>query len=187
MQSYDYAHRKGIRSISWEEFVQLAARLAEALAPTGVEIIVGIARGGLLPATVAACALRLEYYPVRITRRLNDEVRYPSPVWRVPLSPEIAGKTVTIVDEIADTGETLALVAASARELGAARVITASLVRHTWAHPVPDISILVSDELVIFPWDREVFVDGTWHPHPEMMAAIAAQQETQRTTETPDA
>jgi hypoxanthine phosphoribosyltransferase len=176
MKSYDYVHRQGVRPISWEEFATLAAQLAEALERAGVEMIVGIARAGLIPATVVACNLRRELYPVRITRRINDEVRFSSPIWRVPVAAEVAGKVVAVVDEIADTGETLALVGHSVQEAGASRIITACLVRHSWAHPVPTISLLVTDELVIFPWDQQVFMEGRWQPHPEIVAALAAQQ-----------
>jgi hypoxanthine phosphoribosyltransferase len=171
MKSYDYVHRQGVRPISWDEF----AALAEALEKTGVEAIVGIARARLIPATVVACGLRREMYPVRVTRRVNDEVRFNTPVWRVPVSPEVSGKVVAGIDEIADSGETLAPVAQQAQEHGATRVLTACLVSHTWAHPAPTLSALVTDELVIFPWDQQVLIDGTWQPHPEIAAAIQAQ------------
>lgn len=175
MKSYDYAHRQGVRSISWDEFARLAAQLAEKLDQAGVEVIVGIARAGLIPATTVACNLRRELYPVRVTRRVNDEVRYASPVWKVPVSPEVSGKVVAVIDEMADTGETLALVAKSVREQGASKVVTASLVSHSWANPAPTISALVTDELVIFPWDQQVFMEGRWQPHPEMVEALKAQ------------
>jgi uncharacterized protein len=176
MKSYDYAHRQGVRNISWEEFARLAAQLAEQLDQAGVEVIVGIARAGLIPATTVACNLRREMYPVRVTRRVNDEVRYSSPIWKVPVSSEVAGKVVAVVDEIADTGETLALVAESVREQGAAQVITATLIRHSWANPSPTVSALVTDELVIFPWDQQVFMQGRWQSHPEIVAALKAQK-----------
>jgi len=175
MKSYDYAHRQGVRPIVWEEFATMAAQLSEALEKAGVELIVGIARAGLIPATVVACSLRRELYPVRVTRRVNDEVRFPSPLWRVPVSPEVAGKVVAVVDEIADTGETLALVSKSVQEQGASRVITACLVSHSWANPAPTVCPLVTDELVIFPWDQQVFLDGKWQLHPEIVAALEAQ------------
>ena len=175
MKSYDYAHRQGVRPVSWEEFATLSAQLAEMLQEARVEVIIGIARAGLLPATVVACSLRCELYPVRVTRRVNDEVRFSSPVWKVPVSPEVAGKVVAVIDEIADTGETLALVSKSVQECGASRVITASLVAHSWANPAPTFSCLVTDELVIFPWDSQVLIDGHWQPHPEIVAALQAQ------------
>lgn len=176
MRRYDYAHRQGVRTLSWEEFAPLTDQLAEALEQAGVEVIVGVARAGLLPATGVACHLRRELYPVRITRRVNDEVRFASPVWSVPVSPEVAGKTVAVIDEIADTGETLALVESSVQACGAVRTITACLVRHSWTNSVPTISLLVTDELVIFPWDQQVLREGQWRQHPEILAALAAQQ-----------
>jgi hypoxanthine phosphoribosyltransferase len=175
MHSYDYARRQGVREISWEEFAALSARLAEELVEAGVEAVVGIAKAGLFPATAVACNLRREMYPVRVSRRVNDEVVHKSPVWIVPVSPEVKGKVVAVVDEIADTGETLALVANSVRENGAVRVVTACLVSHSWANPAPDVSALITDALVIFPWDREVLVGGEWQPHPEIVAALKAQ------------
>jgi hypoxanthine phosphoribosyltransferase len=175
MQSYDYAQRRGVRPISWDMFMSLATQLAEGLSRADVDMIVGVARGGLIPATTVACALRRELYPVRITRRVDDEVHFSTPVWRVPAPSAVAGKAVAVVDEIADTGETLALVAHSVREHGAATVVTACLACHSWANPVPDIAGLVTDELVVFPWDRRVLIDGRWQLHPELVAALAAQ------------
>ncbi len=175
MQSYDYDHRQGVREISWEEFAALAAQLAEQLEPAAIEIVIGIARAGLFPATAVACSLRRELYPVRVTRRVNDEVAFKTPVWRVPVTQDVAGKVVAVVDEIADTGETLAMVADAVRAQGAARVVTACLVRHSWARPAPDACALVSDALVIFPWDRRVLLDGQWQPHPEIVSALKAQ------------
>lgn len=177
MKSYDYAHRQGVRALSWDDIVQLSGRVAEKLAGQKVDTIVGIARAGLLPATMIACSLRCELYPVRVTRRVQDKVHFASPVWRVPLAPEIAGKVVAVVDEIADTGETLALVAEQARALDAARVITATLVSHSWANPAPAICELQSDECILFPWDRQVLIDGKWQDHPEIVSALALQKQ----------
>lgn len=175
MKSYDYAHRFGVRKISWEDFARLARDLAEFLEPHQPQVILGIARAGLFPATAVACSLRCEFYPIRITRRLNDEVIYDRPIWKVTVPQEVEGKVVAVVDEIADTGETLALVAASAMSLGASKVITASLVSHSWANPAPQISSLVSDELIIFPWDELVLQGGKWVTHPEYKNALEAQ------------
>ncbi len=178
MQPYDYAHRKGVRPLTWDDIARLAAQAAEALDKEGVEVIVGIARAGLIPAAMVAGSLRRELLPVRVSRRVNDEVKFTTPVWRVPVSPEVAGKVVAVVDEIADTGETLSLVAKSVEEHGAARVVTACLVSHSWANPAPTVAALVSDEFIIFPWDQQVLVNGQWQPHPEVLAGLAAQGKT---------
>lgn len=176
MQAYDYGKRNGVHEITWEEFGALTKGLTEGLAAAGTDVIVGIARAGLFPATQVALQLRCEMFPARVTRRLNDRVVYGSPVWKVGVSEEIAGKVVGVVDEIADTGETLAMVAAAAVEAGASGVLTASLVAHSWADPIPDFVALTTDAFVVFPWDREVLEEGRWRPHPEIVSGLAAQE-----------
>jgi hypoxanthine phosphoribosyltransferase len=159
MKSYDYAHRFGVRQITWNDFASLAVRLAELLEPFQPQVILGVARAGLFPATAVACSLRCELLPIRLTRRLNDEVIYDQPIWKVPVPQEVSGKIVAAVDDIADT----------------VQVVTASLVSHSWADPFPQVSALVSDEFVIFPWDEQVLIDGKWVTHPEIIAGLKAQ------------
>jgi hypothetical protein len=72
------------------------------------------------------------------------------------------------------------MVAAKARELGAIQVVTAALVSHTWADPVPQVYALRTDEFIIFPWDEQVFVNGRWVPHPEVEAGLKSQSRENR-------
>jgi hypoxanthine phosphoribosyltransferase len=175
MKSYDYAHRVGVRHISWDDFASLARRLTELLEPYQPQVILGIARAGLFPATLVACSLRCEFFPIRLTRRVNDQVIHEQPVWKTPIPPEVTGRVVIVIDEIADTGKTLAIAADSARALGAVQVVTASLIRHSWAESSPQVAALVSDEFIIFPWDELVLDHGRWVTHPEIEAGIKAQ------------
>ena len=69
------------------------------------------------------------------------------------------------------------MVAEQVRLLGAKQVVTACVVGHSWARPMPDVCPLTTDEFVIFPWDRRVLIDGHWQPHPEIVAGLAAQVE----------
>jgi hypothetical protein len=178
MKSYDYAHRKGIEEITWERFGELSRALTEQLSGKQVDIVIGIARAGLFPGTAVACALRRELYPVRVTRRVNDVVQYQSPIWRVDVPATVAGQRVAVIDEIADSGETLAIVAARALERGARQVWTLSLVAHSWANPGPDYTALTSDALIVFPWDKLVFTNKGWQLHPELESAIRAQDKS---------
>jgi hypothetical protein len=107
MKGYDYAKRRGVEEISWQRFADLSAKLAEMLHSKELEMILGIARAGLFPATAVACALRREFYPVRVTRRFGDRVKYERPVWRVDVPSAVLGKRVALIDEISDSGETL--------------------------------------------------------------------------------
>ncbi len=176
MKSYDYAQRDGVDEITWTRFAELAEELAVSVAAQDVDIVVGIARAGLFPAAHVAAALRKELYPVRITRRINDRVVYAQPVWKVDVTADVAGRRVAVIDEMADSGETLQLVAKRVRERGAASVVTASLVAHSWAAPQPEVVALESDALVLFPWDARVLIDGVWQVNPEFAEALALQK-----------
>lgn len=172
---YDYARRYGVRYLSWEEVAGLSQGLAEILEGDHPQLVVGVLRAGVFPAFVVSAALRCDLSVVRISRRVDQEVTYEHPVWRVPVPPSVAGKVVAVVDEIADTGETLTLVRDAVGDHAAARVITATLVAHSWAEPQPDVVSLVSDEFVVFPWDARILDNGRWVPHPEVEAGIRAQ------------
>lgn len=174
MKPYDYSHREGVYELSWSEFVELTAHLAELLEPLHPDLVVGNARGGLFPATLLAIMLRRELIPVRLSRRVDDEVVYEEPTWRVPLAAEVAGKRVAVVDDIVDTGSTLRILSLRAHELGAAKVITVALASHSWAEPMPEVTGIVTDAFVIFPWDRQILVKGQWVPHPEVQEALEA-------------
>jgi uncharacterized protein len=81
IESYDYTRRTGVRELDWETCSELAAGLAEALETLGIDAVVGVARAGLIPATTIALSLRREMFPIRLSRRVNDEVKFDSPVW----------------------------------------------------------------------------------------------------------
>ena len=172
MRSYDYSQRSGVDPISWERFEQLVRLLAEQVESFEPQIILGIARGGLFPGTMLSFILRREFYPIRLTRRYEDAVVRERPTWLVRPPDKVRGRRVLIVDEIVDSGVTLALAAYEVRGMGASEVRTAALFAHTWAEPRPDWVALTSDALILNPWDREVLIQGKWATHPELAAAL---------------
>jgi hypoxanthine phosphoribosyltransferase len=172
---YDYSARQGIRPISWEDFHGLCKGLARAVASFNPEIILAVGRGGFYPGTLIAHLLRAEIYPVRLSRRVNDVVLYDHPQWIVRPPDQVRGRRVLIVDEIASTGETLVIVRQEALSLGAQEVRCAVLYAHTSGAEVPDYVGLISDELLLNPWDREIFVDGAFTMHPEYVGALRQQ------------
>ena len=175
MHSYDYAHRTGLELITWDRFMGLVRVLVEKLAPFNIGAVVGTARAGLFPATAVCLMLRPELYPARVSRRINDEVKFQHPQWIVDVAADVKDQIVVVIDEIADTGETLAIVAERVKQRGAKQVITAALIAHSWADPMPDVVALITDALVLFPWDEQVYIDGQWQTHPELVEALKHQ------------
>lgn len=95
--------------------------------------------------------------------------------WGAVRPPEVNGRVVAVVDEIADTGETWAMVTARVRERGATQVVAASLLSHSWANPMPEVVALTTEVLVIFPWDRRVYAAGAWRTNPKLEMALRLQ------------
>jgi hypothetical protein len=62
-----------------------------------------------------------------------------------------------------------------AAALGASAVRSAVLYAHTWGAGVPDYIGLITDALVLNPWDREILRDGAFCFHPEYVKALAHQ------------
>ena len=172
---YDYSTRQGIRPITWEDFHGLCKALAAAASRFEPEIILPVGRGGYYPGTLISHMLQVEVYPVRLSRRINDVVKHDSPQWILEPPSLVAGKRVLIVDEISSSGETIRMVKENALSLGSSDVRSAVLYAHSWGTKVPDYIGLVSDELILNPWDREIFRDGEFRFHPEYAEALKEQ------------
>lgn len=101
--------------LGWDEFGRASRELAQTIVDDGfeVDVVVAIARGGLLLAGSVAYALG-----VKSCGALNVEFytgigeRLPDPVVLPPMLDEasLAGKRVLLVDDVSDSGRTLAMV-----------------------------------------------------------------------------
>jgi hypothetical protein len=147
--------------LSWEVFGELSRALAMRVARDyEPQIVVGVARAGVIPGAVIASILRLDFYSMRISRwdgsqqvRLRPEILSAAP-------PQARGKRVLLVDEISTSGETLRLAVAAVRDLEPAELRTATCFVRPMGYK-PDYFALETDQIIIFPWDRKVFEEDT--------------------------
>lgn len=172
---YSYEGRKGILPISWEDYFRLCKGLALAISAYEPEIILGIARGGVYAATLLSHMLQTELYVIRITRRVNDQVVYEMPVWIVTPPEAVRGKRVLIVDEICGEGTTLRMAKEAVEQLGAREIRSAVLYAHEQGKTLPDHIGIISDALILNPWDREIVQEGRFVFHPEYVHALTQQ------------
>ena len=172
---YNYENRQGIRPISWTDFHGLCKGLVEAIAPWQPEIVLAVSRAGFYPGTLIAHILRIEVYPLRLSRRVQDIVTYQQPQWSIWPPEDVKEKRVLVVDEISSTGETLEAVKAETEKKEANEVRTAVLYAHAKGAQVPDYIGLISDGLILNPWDREIFAGGQFQMHPEYAGALQEQ------------
>jgi len=101
--------------LGWEAFGEASRELAQQVADSGYQptIVLGVARGGLLPAATIAYALSVKnLFTVNVEFYTGVDQRLEFPVMLPPLLNvvDIAGATVLVADDVADTGATLRLV-----------------------------------------------------------------------------
>ncbi|GGM11062.1 phosphoribosyltransferase [Nakamurella endophytica] len=150
--------------LSYAEFGIAVRELAQQVADSGwqPEIVIAIARGGLIPAgglayalgTKAAGTLNVEFYT-------DVEETLPDPVVLEPLldTDAVRGKRLLVVDDVADSGRTLALVMDLLRGHGA---LARSAVLYTKSRTVvrPDYSWRSTDLWITFPWSAQPPVEA---------------------------
>jgi len=101
--------------LPWDLFGDASRALARQIVDSGYRptIVLGVARGGLLPAATIAYALDVKnVFTVNVEFYTGVDERMEFPVMLPPLLNvvDIAGATVLVADDVADTGATLRLV-----------------------------------------------------------------------------
>jgi len=146
----------------------LAMRVAREYKP---EMVVGIARAGVIPGAILASLLSIDFYSMKISRRQGGEKVRDRPAVLSAAPSQARGKRVVLVDEISTSGDTLRLGLAALRDVHPAEIRTAT----TFVRPMgyqPDYHALETDQTIIFPWDRKVFDGEEWIVNPRYQGAI---------------
>jgi hypoxanthine phosphoribosyltransferase len=153
--------------LTWAEFGEASRELSRAVVEDGYrpDLILTVARGGLLPAGAMGYALdvknvvvvNVEFY-TGVDERLDVPVMLPP----VPDAVDLAGAKVLLVDDVADTGETLRLV----REFCGDHVAE---VRTAVLYEKPRSSVKCE-----YVWRRtDRWIDFPWSSQPPVTAAPA--------------
>lgn len=142
--------------LGWEEFGQASRDLASEVVASGfaVDIVVAVARGGLLLAGSIAYALGTKNCgSINVEFYTDIDERLPEPVLHPPLldAPALTGKNVLLVDDVSDSGRTLAMVVDLLTEHGAT-VRTLTLYSKPRTVLVPDYVWRDTDRWITFPW-----------------------------------
>lgn len=143
--------------LSWEFFGELCRVLAVRIATSGYrpELVVGIAKAGVIPGAVVASILRCDFYSLKISRNVGAERVRERPQILSAAPPEARDRRVLIVDEICTSGETLRIALNALRQVQPAELRTAtSLIKHGGYRP--DFHSLETEATVVFPWDRQI-------------------------------
>nr|WP_076389607.1 phosphoribosyltransferase [Vaginimicrobium propionicum] len=151
--------------LTWEIFGTAIRTLAKQIADSDFtpEVILGIARGGLIPAGGLTYAL-----DVKLTDAINVEFytdiakTLPDPVLLAPMLDvdAIKGKKLLVVDDVVDSGRTLALVLQLLAEAGA-DVKSAVIYAKPTTVIEPDYVWKRTERWIAFPWSAQEPVTNT--------------------------
>lgn len=151
-------------TLTWQDFGEASRELATAVHESGFEadVVVAIARGGLLLGGAVAYALN-----VKSCGALNAEfytgvdARRDEPIVLAPFLDDVslAGKRVLLVDDVSDSGRTLKMVVGIIEAAGAE---TRTLCLYSKSHTVlePDYVWRRTEKWIAFPWSSQPPVTG---------------------------
>src|SRR5579863_4586248 len=140
--------------VSWDQFHRDARALAWRLAEAGpYSAIVGIARGGLVPAAIVARELDLRVVESISVVSYDHTIQQGPPKVLKAIAPEIAlgqGQGVLVVDDLVDTGAT----ARAVRDL-LPKAHLATIYAKPLGRPYVDtfMTEVSQDTWIYFPWD----------------------------------
>lgn len=154
--------------LTWPQFGSAIRELGRTIVNSGwmPDLVVAVARGGLLPAGALAYAMGLKAIGTMNVEFYTDIAQtLPEPVLIPPLmDPQsLCGKKVLVVDDVADSGKTLAMVMKIVREQGVPSAEGVEPIRVCEARSaciyhksrsiiVPDYVWKKTDKWINFPW-----------------------------------
>ncbi len=143
--------------LPWRKALRMCYALAEAIIDSGREFdaIVTISRGGLIPARIVSDVLGVdEFYTVRSRFWGIGGKVAPEPLVKMYEGVEVKGRDVLVVDEVVDTGATMAKVVRLLEGLGARSIETAVLHYKTTSSFIPNHYVEKVEHWVwiFYPW-----------------------------------
>lgn len=145
--------------LGWDEFGEASRVLARDVLESGFApgIVVAVARGGLLLAGSISYALGTKHCgSINVEFYSDIEETLPEPILLPPLldAPALAGQNVLLVDDVSDSGHTLAMVVELLEAHGAI-VRTVTLYAKPRTILEPDYVWRRTDRWITFPWSAQ--------------------------------
>ena len=147
--------------LSWDELYwdifDLGCKIRESYRPS---MIVAVARGGWVVGRIISDLLSVDKVAsigVKFYEEVGKRGRKPEIVQ--PLSVSVEGEDVLVVDDVADTGETLALVRDSIESMGPSGVRVAVVYKKPWCRVRVDYYVRETNKWVVFPYEQRETIE----------------------------
>jgi len=159
--------QKSVLEVEWAFFGELCRSLAlKVWKEYQPDLVVGIARAGVIPGAVTASMLRCDF--ASITLRRSAEGEAPALISRPTQSPK--GRRVLLMDATCASGDTMRLALSVMKEEGA-RTLRSAVAFKTGEFP-PDYFAMQTSSFIILPWDRDVIDEGEIVMRPDYEVAL---------------
>lgn len=141
----------------WDHIYEMLVLLAKRIktAEFNPEVIVGVSRGGWPPARIMSDLLENSHVAnMKVEFYKDIGVRSRRPRITQPVTAEVKGKTVLVVDDVADTGHSLKVVAEHLQRRGAKDLRVCTIYMKPQSIFRPDFYAKTTRKWIIFPWER---------------------------------
>ncbi|MEE9411251.1 MAG: phosphoribosyltransferase family protein [Candidatus Heimdallarchaeota archaeon] len=147
--------------VSWDQSYQMTFYLFEKITDDNFypDVIVGIARGGWIPARLLA-----DFYGNRRTANIkiefydNTSQATDDPVITQEISDNVEGKVVLVVDDVADSGKSLIAAVEHIQQKNPKEIRCATLYYKKHSIIKPDYFIKDTQAWIVYPWEYGEFV-----------------------------
>lgn len=146
----------GFEVPSWRKVYDMLLELAERISLEGFkpDIIVGISRGGWLPARVLSDLLENPYITsvgAEFYVGVYETISEPRLTQQIPVS--VFDKRILLVDDVVDTGKSAVLIRDHLSRQGVKETMILTLYYKPWSAIKPDFYGEETSDWIVFPWE----------------------------------
>jgi hypoxanthine phosphoribosyltransferase len=141
--------------MNWEATISHCEELAEKIKDFRPQMIVGLSRGGLVPARIMSDLLDVRdvgVLGVTFYKAMGKPADFPRITQE--LTMDLSGKRILIVDDVADTGRSLMVAKDYLQRKGAKEIRIATIHYKPNSIFKPDYFVASTTAWIVYPWER---------------------------------
>ena len=150
------AAKNGYEVPTWNQIYKMILTQAQKIRCDGYkpDIIVGIARGGLVPSRILADLLETrDFAIITIEYYVGINQTKQEPILKQCLHTQLTGKKVLLVDDVSDGGRSLQLAKTHLQEQCAKEIRIATIYCKPGTITMPDYFEKETSHWIVFPWE----------------------------------
>jgi hypothetical protein len=148
--------------LTWDEVQKLSEKVSDKIKKSGFkpDLIVAVSRGGFDPARIISDQLDIRRLAcVQVSYYVGVNMTSDEPKVIHPLNVDVSNFRVLVIDDVADSGESLKLIKKYVNSYNPILVKTATLHYKPWSIYRPDYFAEEVEDWIVYPWEyRETII-----------------------------